>query len=1348
MRNRIHRRTLVLASAAVLVVAALVVALWLLGVFGGKGPARVKYQADDYYLLVEFLDDDLVHFELSPFGPGPGVRKPIYTTPMVYKTDYPGPTRFSNDGRGTLETPEIMVQVNREDLCLTLTDKTKEPDLVLTTICPLNLEEDYKGITLTPQSFTHAYGLGEEFIDVGSADGDWVGRNRFTGDYGNVQEPWNNGSVGNDQFPIAYFAGQGSDSYALFMDNPYKQVWSFDKEPWRAVMAGDWVRFYVMTGPNLQDLRQDYMELTGRPPVPPKKAFGLWISEYGYDNWAELEDKLRTLRENRFPVDGFVLDLQWYGGIVENSDDTRQGSLTWDEQNFPDPQGKIASLREDEGVGIVAIEQSYIGKNLPEHADMQEKGYLVRKCEDCEPVYLTQNPWWGKGGMIDWTNEAARAYWHDWKREPLIEAGLVGHWTDLGEPELYHPKGWYAGLPSDGALLHDHPDVHNLYNLLWAQGIYEGYASNEHPQRPWILSRSGTSGIQRYGAAMWSGDISSLLSSLATHFNVQMHMSMSGVDYYGADIGGFWRQGGDLDEMYTQWFASGMAFDIPGRAHTFNLCNCNETAPDRIGDLDSNLANVRQRYELVPYLYSLAHRAYLYGEPVVPPLVYYYPDDLEVREMGHEKLLGRDLLVAVVAGDDEYQREVYLPAGRWVDYHSGEWYDSSGEWFGPLLEYPDGFFKLPMFARAGAILPQMYVDEQTMNVLGQRLDGSTRDELIVRVYADDTPSEFTLYEDDGRTVAYRQGEVRTTLISQQRWGGVVTVTIAPAEGTYSDAPVSRDNVVRLYVDGVLADRVTLNGAELTQYNSLAALDTAASGWYNAGNNLIVAKSGVADVSQPKSFHFTLAVPTPPPEVPPMPPLPTYWPTEGWRPAAPERVGMDSERLAGTVDFIRRKGLLVQRLLVIRSGYAAVDAPIYQVTEGTVYAQESTTPAFLSTLFGIALDQGYIDSLQQPMLDFFPDRTVANRDADKEAITLEDLLTMRSGLECNGFETTFEMLQSEDWVQFMLDRPVAEEPGTRFNPCDGVAHLLAAILQQATGVDALEFARENLFAPLGISPLEWKADPQGIRIGSAGLRMDPADTAKLGYLYSNQGLWDGQQVVSSAWVQAATREQVSAPQGSYGYLWWIDPVGYYSLGNRTQWMIVLPDLDLVAVVAGVLEEEDDGADIRVLLLAFIAPAAESTTPLPENEPAYALLQSRIEAERQGPQAEPVPPLPEMARDVSGQTYELEESPLGWQTLSLIFPGGPEALFVLAAGTDRITLSVGLDNIPRFPGETLGFTPLIATKGFWEADDTFALHISQYEVPEQSLIIRLTFTGDTIEVRLEVEGESIVVSGRRL
>ncbi|HEX2092590.1 MAG TPA: TIM-barrel domain-containing protein [Longimicrobiaceae bacterium] len=825
---------------------------------GGILPAdaqvrRITVESQGRYLALEALDDDLVHFEVAA-GRAPAPGTPIRTSIMVEKTDYAGATAVSSTAT-VLETPELRITVEPSTLCFTATERARRTPL--TTVCPRDLERDEKGLTLTRERTRNLYGLGEQFLRPGDADGDWMGRERTPGnEYGNRMTDFGGGQVGNAIFPILYALGDSGVSYALFLDQVYRQHWDFRGDPWRVRTRGDGIRGYLLAGSDLPELRRDYLELVGTPPVPPRKAFGLWVSEYGYDDWGELEGKLRSLRANAFPVDGFVLDLLWYGGIATGSDLTRMGSLTWDERKFPDPAGTMTRLREEEGVGLMLIEQSYVGRGLPEHDTLANRGFLARQRENGPPTYLTRNPWWGKGGMIDWTDDVAGDFWHDWKRQPLVEMGVFGQWTDLGEPEAYDSTSWYHGVVPGR---HAHADIHNLYNLKWSESIVRGYRRHGVRRRPFVLARSGTSGIQRYGVALWSGDIGSNLPSLAAHLNAQMHMSLSGVDYFGSDIGGFHRgaiRGDSLNEMYTQWFANGALLDVPVRAHAENLCNCKETAPDRIGDLRSNRANLRLRYELSPYYYSLAHRARLYGEPLFAPPVFYHRDDPNVRTMGHEKLVGRDLLVGIVARHGETRRDVYLPRGRWIDYHANTWHTSRGEWIRNVPVYREGIFRLPLYARAGAIIPKMHVDERTMNILGRRTDGTVRDELVVRVYPDPQESRFFLYEDDGESVDYLSGAVAITTLSQRRSDGSAFVGIGDTKGSYEGAPARRNNVVELVLDGAPVRSVTVNGRVLRRHSTREEFESAGSGWFDAGSSMVVAKSGVLPVSEPKSFEFS------------------------------------------------------------------------------------------------------------------------------------------------------------------------------------------------------------------------------------------------------------------------------------------------------------------------------------------------------------------------------------------------------------------------------------------------------------------------------------------------------------
>jgi len=601
------------------------------------------------------------------------------------------------------------------------------------------------------------------------------------------------------------------------------------------------------------NLRQDYLAITGLPLVPPKKAFGLWLSEFGYRNWDDVETKLAGLRRDSFPVDGFMLDLQWFGGIKEGSTESSMGRLRWDDSHFPQAVAKVADFAR-RGIGFMTIEEPYISKGLSEYSELASLGYLVCGCKGCNPVYLDYKPWWGVGSMIDWTQAAAGDYWHDKKRQSLIEAGILGHWTDLGEPEQFLPNDWVQGIPLGSS---DHAGYHNVYNLKWAESIARGYVRNRVARRPFLLSRSGGPGIQRFGAAMWSGDIGEDLRTLSAHYNAQMHMVMSGIDYFGSDVGGFWRKSPDsaLGDSYTRWLANAAWTDTPVRPHTYNLDRSRETSPGGIGNVRSNLANVRQRYELLPYYYSLAHRAHEFGEPVVPPPFFYFPTDPVLRRIGGEKLLGRDLLVALLLEPNSDHRDVYLPTGTWINFHTGETLVSKGQWFPKQnCRYGDVLFA-PTFAHAGAIIPKARVGSEAMNALGLSDGGAVVYDLVVRVYPSTDPTTFTLVEDDGESIEYLSGAVRRTPISQRWTTNGIELTIGPVQGNYRGAPAERNIVVELHSAIGVPDRVTVDGIPSERKSSVALSRYGTKGWTEADSKLVHLHAGLLPVASQHTLTF-------------------------------------------------------------------------------------------------------------------------------------------------------------------------------------------------------------------------------------------------------------------------------------------------------------------------------------------------------------------------------------------------------------------------------------------------------------------------------------------------------------
>ena len=263
----------------------------------------------------------------------------------------------------------------------------------------------------------------------------------------------------------------------------------------------------------------------------------------------------------------------------------------------------------------------------------------------------------------------------------------------------------------------------------------------------------------------------------------------------------------------------------------------------------------------------------------------------------------------------------------------------------------------------------------------------------------------------------------------------------------------------------------------------------------------------------------------------------------WTTALPEEVGIDSGPLSEMFDYLREHKVPVHSVQIVRHGKLVLDAYFYPYNSEMRHDVASVTKSVISTLIGLAIQKGFIRDVQQPVLSFFPNRPVANSDEKKQKLTLEHLLTMQAGWDC-GFEAKearlFEMRRSADWLQFMLDLPMVAEPGTRFAYCSGNPHVLSTILSQATGTNALAFARRELFEPLGIRDVAWPADPRGNTHGWGDLQMHPRDMARLGQLFLQRGRWGRGQILSEAWVYAATRAHVARTtnRDHYGYSWWV------------------------------------------------------------------------------------------------------------------------------------------------------------------------------------------------------------------
>jgi len=332
--------------------------------------------------------------------------------------------------------------------------------------------------------------------------------------------------------------------------------------------------------------------------------------------------------------------------------------------------------------------------------------------------------------------------------------------------------------------------------------------------------------------------------------------------------------------------------------------------------------------------------------------------------------------------------------------------------------------------------------------------------------------------------------------------------------------------------------------------------------------------------------------------------PDYWPTEGWLQSTPDEQGMNGTLLE---EMLASYGMVLQGIMVVRNGYNVLEEyPYPGFNESSLSDTWSVTKSVISILVGIALDEGYISSLDEAMVSFFPDRTIANLDSQKESITLKHLLTMKSGLQWGTSEGS-AMLQSSDWVQYVLDRPMAHTPGETWNYNSGAVHILSAILNNTIGMTPSAFAEIHLFQPLGIVEYEWMADPQGLDFGGYGLQLTLQDMAKIGFLFLNKGTWDAEQIVSAAWVEDSTTAystgcERSGLNGDYGYLWWIKSSynAYCAFGLYGQFICVLPDHNVILVTKSSIMPSIDYLITEYILPSVIGiptPTPTPTTPPP-------------------------------------------------------------------------------------------------------------------------------------------------------
>jgi alpha-glucosidase len=633
-------------------------------------------------LEIAALEEDLLRITWTP-----GELPPSYA---LDRSDWPGARADWSESAGGWEMKTRHVHV-RLDSDGGITFCTSEGEPLLECRPPARMGSRWSQPSVSPD-VERLYGLGERAAPFDLRGGRYRMWNTDPAGLGPGVDPL--------YLCVPVYVGlHRAGSYLVFYENPYDGIFDFST-PGRtdASFVDGALRYYFIPGPPARAIDR-YTELTGRPSMPPMWALGYHHSRWGYRDQKDLSQVVRGFKEHELTLDAIHLDIDHMRGFRV---------LTVDHEAFPDLKGFSGQLA-DEGIHLVSIVDPGV-KVDPDYElfhDGIKRGAFCR-LPDGRPAIAPVWPGWA--AFPDFTDGQARAWWAEHYAR-LLEEGISGVWHDMNEPAAFAawgdrtlPLGTIHALDGKGG---DHAKAHNLYALQMARAGYEGLRGLRPHSRPFILTRSGWAGIQRY-AWTWTGDTRTSWETLRQTIPTVLGLGLSGIPYSGPDIGGFT---GDPDaELFIRWFqlATFMPFF---RNHS--AAHTPRREPWRYGDPTLSIVreHMRLRRRLLPYFYSLAHEVSRTGQPIVRPLFWNSLEHEDMWSIDDAFLLGDDLLVAPVLEAGAARRKLDLPGGNWFSLYD----DTQNEGPGPL-DIKTDLERIPVFVRGGSILPVLRETQLVLHV--------------------------------------------------------------------------------------------------------------------------------------------------------------------------------------------------------------------------------------------------------------------------------------------------------------------------------------------------------------------------------------------------------------------------------------------------------------------------------------------------------------------------------------------------------------------------------------------------------------------------------------------------------
>ena len=479
--------------------------------------------------------------------------------------------------------------------------------------------------------------------------------------------------------------------------------------------------YQVIVGDSWEDLIDNYTDLTGKQPLPPRWTLGNFSSRFGYHSQKETEATIAKFQEENIPVDAVILDLYWFGKTVQGT----MGNLEVDTDSFPDMKGMISKLK-NKGVKTVLITEPFVLSNSKKWKEADQKQVLAKDSVGNSAKY---DFYFGNTGIVDiYKKEGKEWFWNIYKE--IYDLGAKGFWGDLGEPEVL--PSWVTFNETQQA-----DEIHNIYGHDWARLIFEGYQKEFPNERPFILMRAGGSGSQRFGMIPWSGDVSRSWGGLQSQPEIALQMGMQGLGYMHSDLGGF--AGANLDDnLYTRWLQYGV-FQPIYRPHAQE-----DVASEPVfrNEKTKKLAKkaIELRYKMLPYNYNLAFENNQKGTPLMRP-IFFEEDAKNLLENSETYLWGKDFLITPILKDSVKTKEIYFPkTANWYNFYYNEEKIVGGQT--KTVKVKDK--AIPTYVRGGSFI--------LMSELVQTTDNYKADQLELHYYFDEKENtKRTFYNDDGLT---------------------------------------------------------------------------------------------------------------------------------------------------------------------------------------------------------------------------------------------------------------------------------------------------------------------------------------------------------------------------------------------------------------------------------------------------------------------------------------------------------------------------------------------------------------------------------------------------------------------